>query len=139
MNNDRLRGYISSGIIIGSIINILLTLIIGVKDKEIYNYFISGICCLIPTIIICIMISLDLYKKRKIDMKKLIIISIIFSIISFVIGFFIEMLIINKLLNKHICEVSRIIGCLYQTSIGLFVSADTSYNMYIFLEQLQKK
>ena len=47
MNNDRLRGYISSGIIIGSIINILLTLIIGVKDKEIYNYFISGICCLI--------------------------------------------------------------------------------------------
>ena len=69
MSNKRLKSFLSMSIVFGFIINFFFVLIIGTRDKEIYNYLISGICAIIPFIIFVITINIELKKyniKRNI-------------------------------------------------------------------------
>lgn len=127
MSDKRFKSYLTTGVFISTIVNFFLTLIIGVKDKEIYNYIILGTCALSTTFITIIMINIELYKNDKISIKKFIISSLVLSLISFAIGFLIEMLIINKLFKVDICNIDKTINTLYQTILGVIIGNNICY------------
>ena len=129
MNKNRLKGYLITGVIFGGFIDFLITIIIGVLDKEIYNYIITGICSLIPVIVFSIFVIIELYKYNRISIKRAVISTIICLILSFLIGMLIE-IIIDKLFKVEICKVIRIINTLYQTLIGLVVGTNINHLNY---------
>lgn len=132
MNKNRLKGYLITGVIFGGFIDFLITIIIGVLDKEIYNYIITGICSLIPVIVFSIFVIIELYKYNRISIKRAVISTIICLILSFLIGMLIE-IIIDKLFKVEICKVIRIINTLYQTLIGVVVGTNISQLNYEFM------
>lgn len=132
MNKNRLKGYLITGVIFGGFIDFFITIIIGVLDKEIYNYIIAGICSLIPVIVFSIFVIIELYKYNRISIKRAVISTIICLILSFLIGMLIE-IIIDKLFKVEICKVIRIINTLYQTLIGVVVGTNISQLNYEFM------
>ena len=128
MSNKKLQSYLSMSVVIGFLVDLILILIINTQNKEIYNYLTVGICSIIPYITFVISINIKLYNK--IDLKKSILLGIIYLIISFVAGFLIEFLIIDKLLNKDIVNIIRIVNAFYQAGIGTLVSVNFSYDYF---------
>ena len=129
MNNKELSNYISMSVVISFLINFILTLIVGVKVEKIPNFIIMGTCALLATLIMCISISIQLYKHNKIRIKKIFIICIIYPIISFIIGFFIEF-IISELFKVKIWNIPRIIASIYESLIAIVVSSIIGYIMH---------
>lgn len=128
MNNKKLQSYLSMSIVIGFFINFILTLIINTQSKELYNYLVTGLCSIIPYIIFVIVINITLFKYGKI--KKRIVYLIIYLVASFITGFLIEWLIIDKLFNKDINNIVRMVNSLYQSIIGIIVASNYSYDYY---------
>ena len=135
MSNKKLQSYLSMSVVIGFFINFIFTLIINTQSKEIYNYLITGICCSIPYIIFVISVSIRLYNYGKLEIKKTIICFIIYLIIIFTVGYLIEWLLIDKLFNKDINNIMRMVNALYQSTIGILVSIWFSYDYFKKIEK----
>ena len=139
MSNKRLKSFLSMSIIFGFIIDFFFTLILGTREKEIYNYLVSGICAVIPCIIFILFINIELKKYGRLNIKKNIIFGIIFLIISFIVSFFIEMLIVDMLFKKDINNIVRIVNALYQSTLGVIVSTNFNYDYFNFIKNVNDK
>ena len=131
MNKKRLKSYLTSSVFFGAVLDFFTVLIVGVYDRYLYNYIVTGICAVIPFIIFSIFIMVELYRYGRISLKKAIILMIVFMIISFLIGSGIEYLIVI-IFDVDITNVNRMVNTLYKTFIGVVVSTNIN-NIYYSL------
>lgn len=118
------------GVIVGLILGFGLTMLVGVNKKEaLPNYIGGGMCCLIPTLLNCIVVLKGTAKqlKRKISLKDTFIRALPLSIINFIIGVLVVIIGVEKIINISSCDLSITITSIYQSILGVITSTTGAY------------
>ena len=120
MNKKRVKSYLSTGVIVGFLIDFLVILIIGVSEKKLDNYIYNGLCATFPTLVTLLFINIELFKFKRINLKKFIISILISIIVSFILGMLIELFII-EVINVKVWDIHRLLSSIYKSLIGVFI------------------
>lgn len=118
------------GVLVGLILGFGLTMLVGVNKKEaLPNYIGGGMCCLIPTLLNCIVVLKGTAKqlKREISLKNTFIIALPLSIINFIIGVLVVIIGVEKIINISSCDLSITITAIYQSILGVITSTAGAY------------
>lgn len=126
------------GVIVGLILGFLITMLVGVnKESPIPNYIGGAMCCLIPTLLNCIIVLKGTAKKlkRKLSFGKALVRTIPYALIAAIIGFVVVSIVVTRLMGINTCELSTLITAIYQAFLGVIVS---TISAYIALKKYEK-
>ena len=127
------------GIIVGFILGLILSSLVGVnKEKEIVNFIGGGMCCAVPTLLNCLIVLKGASKvlKRKLSIIKALKQALPYIILAFVFGFLFVAVLVTRVLNINTCELSVLVTAIYQAILGVIIS---SLSAYLAVKDYEKK
>ena len=118
------------GIVVGFILGFVLTTLVGVnKENAIPNYIGGVMCCLVPTLLNCLVV-LKLSAKqinRKITFANAIKRALPYCLIAIVGGLLIVIVVVEKVLSIDTRTLSVLVTSIYQATLGVVVSSISAY------------
>ena len=115
------------GIVVGFILGFVLTTIVGVnKENPIPNYIGGAMCCLVPTLLNCLVVlKLSAKKiKRKISFVEVLKRALPYCLF---VGLIIVIVVIEKVLGIDTRTISGFVTSIYQATLGVIVSSISAY------------
>ena len=113
------------GVVVGLILGFVLVNLVGVNTQDaIPNYIGGAMCCLVPTLLNCMIVLNGTAKtlKRKLSLKDAFIRSMPFFIIAAFIGLFIVAVIVEKVMGIDTRTMTVLQTAIYQAILGVIVS-----------------
>lgn len=118
------------GIVVGFILGFVLTTIVGVnKENPIPNYIGGAMCCLVPTLLNCLVVlKLSAKKiKRKISVVEVLKRALPYCLFAIVVGLIVVIVVIEKVLGIDTRTISGFVTSIYQATLGVIVSSISAY------------
>ncbi len=113
------------GVVVGLILGFILVNLVGVNDKDVIPNYIGGaMCCLVPTLLNCMIVLNGTAKtlKRKLSLKDAFIRSMPFFIIAAFVGLFVVAVIVEKVIGIDTRTITVFQTAIYQSILGVIVS-----------------
>ncbi len=118
------------GVIVGLVLGLGIGMLVGVNDTDpIPNYIGGAVCCIIPTVLNCIVVLKQTSGKldRKISIGAIFKRIFPYIIISAVIGVLTYVVIIEKVAGINSCDLERVTNAIIQAALGIVTSTIAGY------------
>jgi len=125
MKNEDVVKLLIPGIIVGAILGFGLGMLAGVNPTNPIPNYIGGIlCCVVPTLLNCIIVIKGAAKnlKRSISIGEAFKRVIPYVIGAALVGLFMYMAVIESLLGINSCDIPRITNAIMQAVFGILAS-----------------
>ena len=118
------------GVIVGLILGFGLTMLVGVnKTDPIPNYIGGGVCCLVPTLLNCVIVLKGTAKhlKRELSVGDAVKRTIPYALLALVFGLFVVVVVVEKILGVDSRTISVVNTAIYEAILGVVVSTVSAF------------
>ena len=130
INNKDIKKLLLPGVIVGLILGFCLTMLVGVNQTDpIPNYIGGAACCLIPTILNCLIVLNGTAKllDRKITLGDAFKRTVPFALFAIFVGLFTVIVLIEQVAGINTCNIPVVTTAIYEAILGVIVSTVSAY------------
>ena len=118
------------GIAVGFILGFILVNLVGVNETDVIPNYIGGaLCCLVPTLLNCLVVLKMTAKSlnRKLSFKDAILRTLPYLGGSIIIGLIVVIGLVEKVMGIDLRTISVLITAIYESFLGVVVSTLFAY------------
>ena len=130
IKNKDINKLLLPGVIVGLILGFCLTMLVGVNSSNpIPNYIGGAACCLIPTILNCLIVLNGTAKHldRKLSLWDAFKRTVPYALFAIFIGLFVVITVIEQILGLNTCQIPVVTTAIYEAILGVLVSTVSAY------------